>query len=238
MHTLVEHKHGDAPLTSKMIDEKVFPFTPYSSTKKLYQVIDTGSNDNPNVSYVLASFGGVEILDADYHTWDNQEENQFYYLEGTGETIGGTCNFETVGSPNPSFDTEYGLWLDPTSEGGYIKYLFNGEKLTHFRCKFTGAYNTPAYSLGSIALSIKYLDGSTHSLAYISDSWQNPEQGQVIGVNGNYIEGTYDTYHNSWEQGPMEDFTNYQIDANVPLDKQEGIDYIYIQAYIFCTLHQ
>lgn len=55
--------------------EDVYPF---DSTKKLYQV---------NGEYVKASCGGTKILDADYDTWANKKSNEFYYLEGTGETI-------------------------------------------------------------------------------------------------------------------------------------------------------
>ncbi|MFT5659471.1 MAG: hypothetical protein ACI9TV_000087 [Sulfurimonas sp.] len=53
----------------------VYPFAP---SKELYSV---------NGEYVKASCGGTKILDADIDTWNNKKDNEFYYLEGTGEMI-------------------------------------------------------------------------------------------------------------------------------------------------------
>lgn len=75
----VEHKHGDAILTSKMQDEKVFPFAAYEAKSKIYQVKDTSNLPH----YVKASFGGERILSSDdVDEWE-AKENQFYKLEGT-----------------------------------------------------------------------------------------------------------------------------------------------------------
>ncbi len=140
------------------------------------------------------------------------------------------CNLEIVGNPNLKLDADYGLWLDLPLEESYIKYPLDGEKLTDFKLKFSGFYNTPNRSIGGIGLFIKYLDGSIHNAAYIADGWQNPGQGQLIVVNNDYVEGSHGTYL-GYDQGPMKDFFNYQIDADLPLDKQENIDYIYIKAW-------
>ncbi len=219
--------------TNITMGKNVYPF---DTSKYLYQVQDPlYPEDKEKKIYVKASFGGEKILDADYDDWDNKKENDFYYLQGTGEIISVSCNLEIVGSPNPKIHPNYGLWFDLPSSGsytdGHVKYPFTGEKLTHFKCKLTGFYNTPDAS-GCIGVYIRYLDGSTHQLTRIWD-WIYPNQGQVISVNDTYIEGTYNTYYSFgkyWDQGPMKDFVNYQIDVAIPIDKQDGIDYIYIQA--------
>ncbi len=97
---MVEHRHNDAILTSHMQDKEVFPFAPYEATSKLYQVVNKTSDAKSATPYVLASMGGIEILD----TWDGQDENkQFYKLEGTdpveyikGESCQDPSLFEVV----------------------------------------------------------------------------------------------------------------------------------------------
>ena len=54
------------------IQPDVYPFNLNGSLYKL----DSGE-------FVLASCGGTEILNAEYDTWDNQKEEQFYKLDGT-----------------------------------------------------------------------------------------------------------------------------------------------------------
>jgi len=53
-----------------------FDVYPFNLDGKLYQLKNSGD-------YVKASFGGKEILDANYYTWENQKDNQFYFLQGT-----------------------------------------------------------------------------------------------------------------------------------------------------------
>ena len=77
---------------------EVFPF---NKDKKVYQVPINNILDE--LFYVKASFGGTKILDADKDDWENKKENEFYYLEGTGEIIkGGKCEFRVQLNNNDS----------------------------------------------------------------------------------------------------------------------------------------
>jgi len=71
----VQHKFDTSIATMDDID--VFPF---AQDKKLYPI---DPNNPDNKQYVKASCGGTKILDE----WEDKEENEVYYLEGTGEKI-------------------------------------------------------------------------------------------------------------------------------------------------------
>ena len=99
-----------------IIDEDVYPFAP---AKKLYQV---------NGEYVKASCGGTKILDADKDDWENKKENEFYYLEGTGEIIkGGKCEFRVQLNDNDLavYDKDTFFTVGRTYNQPYSSYKFN-----------------------------------------------------------------------------------------------------------------
>lgn len=110
----VKHKF-DTTITT-MQDMKVYPF---NTAKKLYQV---------NGKYVKASCGGTKILDADKDDGENKKENEFYYLEGTGEIIkGGKCEFRVQLNDNDLavYDKDTFFTVGRTYNQPYSSYKFN-----------------------------------------------------------------------------------------------------------------
>lgn len=93
----LQHKHDIGILT--MDGKEVFPF---NEDKKLYYVAGKESEDISG--YVMASFGGAKILDADKgDTWENKKEDEAYYLDGTGEVI--NIYKKPTGNPYLIFDS-------------------------------------------------------------------------------------------------------------------------------------
>ena len=71
-------KHRFDTSITTMKDIEVYPF---NLEKKLYHVKDVTVNDNAikGNGWVMASFGGSEVLDS----WDEQKDNESYKLDGT-----------------------------------------------------------------------------------------------------------------------------------------------------------
>ncbi len=166
----VEHKYGDAVLTSKMKDEKVFPFAPYAAGTKFYQVPDTTGT----LHYVKASYGGERILSADdVNDWE-AEDNQFYKLEGTdpveyieGET---SCKdpslFEVVSQENENTtDWRVTVKNKETNEttGGVYPFNLQGS----------------LYQLDSGDWVLASCGGTE-----IVSNWDNQKEYQIILLNG------------------------------------------------------
>ena len=72
--------------------------------------------------------GGTKILDADKDDWENKKENEFYYLEGTGEIIkGNNCEFKVELNNNDSitYSKDTFFTVGRTYNQPYSSYKFN-----------------------------------------------------------------------------------------------------------------
>lgn len=146
---------------------KVYPFVP---SKKLYTVDD---------KYIKASCGGTKILDGETDTWDNQQDNEFYYLEGTGETITGE---ETCDDPS-----DWRIIGNNDLEVGSKEYRITVENI-HTGDQVIDVYpfsiNGTVYRLET-AEWVMATCGGTEILDSETDSWDNQQDNEFY-----YLEGT------------------------------------------------
>ncbi|MCH9814693.1 MAG: Ig-like domain-containing protein [Epsilonproteobacteria bacterium] len=194
----------------------------YNNTFSSY----TGYTEIVNGSKLIGNIDDLRIynrvldddtIDEIYKLGNNEPNNVQIFLNEIND-------FEIIGTPNVQYNDEKGIWFNSQgwgteNEANYLKYTLPQDiGIVHVQMNISGHYNIPENSLGNVQLIALYKDGSTYTLASLTDAHANAIRGQSFIVNDTTI---YYLKQKIYE--------NYQIDVDIPIEKQHDIESIYLK---------